>query len=85
MTDYVRARVPRDGGYDLSRTTSAVRAKAAGWEVLDEPTHTVGGLIRPDTRLNGNKVKPKTTVAEAATGKAASSASTTDNQPSPKE
>lgn len=82
MTDYVRARVPRDGGDDLSRTTSAARAAAAGWDLLDEPTHNQDGRIRPDTRLNGRKTKAKTSVAEAAAKKAASSASSTDNQPS---
>ena len=65
MTDYVRARVPRDGAYDLSRTTSAIRAAAAGWDVLDEPTHNSDGRIRPDTRLNGRKPKPQTSVAQA--------------------
>lgn len=83
MTEYVRARVPRDGGDDLSRTTSAARAAAAGWDLLDEPTHNQDGRIRPDTRLNGRKAKPKTSVADAAAEKkAAKSAASTDNPPS---
>lgn len=86
MTEYVRARVPRAGGYDLARTTSRVRAATAGWDVLDEPTHSKDGRIRPDTRLNGRRVKPQTSVAQAAAEKkAAKSADEPDIQPSDKE
>lgn len=86
MTDYVRARVPREGASDLSRTTSRQRAEAAGWDLLDEPTHTRDGRIRPDTTIGGRAVKPKTSVAKAAAEKkAAKSASSTDNEPSEKE
>lgn len=86
MTQYVRALVPREGAYDLSRTTSAVRAKAMGWKVLDEPTHESDGRIRPDTRANGRPALPPTSVAKsAAKKKAATSAGNTDNPPSIKE
>lgn len=86
MTDYVRARVPREGAPDLSHTTSALRAEAAGWDLLDEPTHGGDGRIRPDTTIEGRPVKPKTSVAQAATEKkAAKSAANTDTEPSKKE
>lgn len=82
MTDYVRARVPRPGTHDLSRTTSRQRAEAAGWELLDEPTHARDGRIRPDSRLDGRPVKPVISVAAKAAEKAAKSATTTDTEPS---
>lgn len=85
MTDYVRARMPREGIYDLATTTSAIHAASEGWEVLDEPTHDRSGAILPDTRLDGRPAKPKTSVSKAATEKAATSASNTDNPPSTKE
>lgn len=85
MTDYVRARVPREGTYDLSRTTSAIRAASAGWDLLDEPTHTTDGRIRPDTRPNGRETKPQVSLTPAVREKAATSASSTDNPPSIKE
>lgn len=85
MTDYVRARVNRDGGSDLSRTTSRQRAEAAGWDVLDEPTHSRDGRIRPDTTIDGRAVKPKTSVAQAAAEKADESAKKSDTKPSKKE
>lgn len=86
MTDYVRALVPREGAYDLSHTTSRVRAETAGWELLEEPTHK-NGQIRPDTRANGRPAKPQTTVAQAAADKAAGTnpASTDPNAPKIKE
>lgn len=85
MTDYVRARVPRDGTYDISRTTSAIRAAAAGWDVLDEPTHGTDGRIRAVSRLNGRKPKPQTSVAQATKEKAAKSAVSTDTSTDSKE
>lgn len=85
MPDYVRARVPREGTYDLSRTTSRQRATAAGWELLDEPTHTADGRIRPDSRLNGREAKPQTSVAQKAAEKKAASSAATDSKPSEKE
>lgn len=53
-------------------------AKAAGLEILDEPTTNGDGTFRPQTRRNSRRRKPKTSVsAEAAKkntsgGKAAS-------------
>lgn len=85
MTEYVRARMPREGTHDLATTTSALHAASEGWDVLDEPTHDRAGDILPDTRLDGRPSKPKTTVAEAAAGKAATSAESTDITPSQKE
>lgn len=87
MTDYVRARVPREGAYDYDTTTSAIHAESEGWEVLaDEPTHDRAGAILPDTRADGRTVKPKVSVAEAATGKAATpSAASPDISSSQKE
>ena len=86
MTDYVRARMPRVGIYDLATTTSAIHAASEGWDVLDgEPTHDGSGAILPDTRLDGRPAKPKVSVAQAVTEKAATSASSTDNPPSNKE
>jgi len=42
-------------------------AKAAGLEVLDEPTTNGDGTWRPQTRRNSRRRKPKTSVsAEAA-------------------
>ncbi|RNL63648.1 hypothetical protein EFK50_07855 [Nocardioides marmoriginsengisoli] len=85
MTEYVRARVPRDGAYDYATTTSAIHAASEGWDVLDEPTHDRTGAILPDARLDGRPIKPKVSVRDAATEKAATSASNTDNPPSIKE
>lgn len=85
MTDYVRARVPREGAYDYATTTSAIHAASEGWEVLDEPSHDRSGAILPDSRLDGRPVKPKVSIASAATEKAATSAASSDIPTSQKE
>ena len=47
-------------------------AKAAGLKILDEPTHRGDGTLRPQTRRDGRRRKPKTSVsAEAAKKQAA--------------
>lgn len=84
--EYVRARIERPGSHAVSRTTSKIRAKAMGWEVLkDEPTHLKDGRIRPDTRLDGRPLLPTVSAADKATEKAAKSAKKSDNKPSTKE
>lgn len=86
MTEYVRARVNRKGTHAILRTTSKQRAEAAGWEVVDEPTHFRDGRIRPDTRLDGRPLLPTVSASEkAAEKKADESAKNTDTKPSKKE
>ncbi len=86
MTDYVRARIDRAGTHSVTRTTSRQRAEAAGWTVLDEPTHLKDGRIRPDTRLDGRPLLPTVSAAEkVAEKKADPSAKNTDTKPSTKE
>lgn len=45
-------------------------AKAAGLEVLDEPTTNGDGTPRPQTRSKGRRQKPKTSVSKEAAKKA---------------
>lgn len=61
MSELVRVRAN-------GREFNAGRALATrrGWEVLDEPTHQRDGRVRPETHANGRRLKPKTTVAQAA-------------------
>lgn len=69
-------RVRFENGLEGNLNESA--AKAAGLEILDEPTTNGDGTYRPQTRRNSRRRKPKTSVsAEAAKkktsgGKAAS-------------
>lgn len=64
MPNLVRARIG-----DRAVNVSPEYAEANGLEVLDEPTHGEDGRIRPETRVDGRPVKPKTSVAEAAAAK----------------
>lgn len=54
---------------DVETNVGAAFAEAEGLEVLDEPTTNPDGSRREDTRPNGRKAKPKTSVAEKAAEK----------------
>lgn len=69
MSDLVRVRVG-DREYNAGRSD----AERRGLTILDdEPTHTRAGNPRPETRVGGREVKPKTTVAKKAAAKKATS------------
>lgn len=56
---------------DIETNVGAAFAEAEGLEVLDEPTTNPDGSRREETRVNGRKAKPKTSVAEKAAEKSA--------------
>lgn len=66
MSDLVRARI---NGFE--KNVGRAYAEANGFEVLDEPITNRDGSARGTTRTGGRVVKPKTSVAKAAAGKAA--------------
>ena len=78
MSDLVRVR-EGDREFNVGRS----HAEARGLTILDEPVRDRTGELRPVTRSNGRKVKPKVSVAEAAEKKAASTAD--KSEPSSKE
>ncbi len=81
MSDLVRVRVG-----DVEYNAGRADAERRGLEVLDEPTHTRSGNLRPETRTGGRPRKPKTSVAEqAAAKKAASTADSNSTPPSEEE
>lgn len=72
MSDLVRVRVG-DREYNAGRSD----AERRGLTILDdEPTHTRAGNPRPETRVGGREVKPKTTVAKRAAAKKGASRAT---------
>ena len=77
MPDIVRV---REG--DREYNTGRAFAEAHKLTILDEPARDRAGALRPVARAGGRKVKPKTSVAEAAAKKAEKSAEQPDNQPS---
>lgn len=77
MADLVRVRV---NGYE--HNVGRAYAVAHDLEILDEPARDRLGYPRPTSRKGGRKVKPKTTVNEAAEAK---KAAVTESAPSDKE
>lgn len=63
---------------DIEKNMGRALAESAGVEILDEPTHKGDGSLRGETRSGGRPVKPKTTVADSATGKKAAAVAATD-------
>lgn len=53
--------------------------RTEGVTVLDEPTHRGDGSLRAESRKDGRRAKPKTTVAEAAAKKTATPDETPDS------
>lgn len=63
-----------------AKTVGADLARNAGLTVLDEPTHNGDGTVRATTRVDGRRVKKKTSVAKKAAEKKAAVTSAPTNE-----
>ena len=77
MADLVRVRLN-----GIEKNVGASFAEHHGLEVLDEPARDGAGRLRAETRKNGRRIKPKTSVAKKA---AANKAAVTEPAPDTKE
>jgi hypothetical protein len=68
----------------METNVGAEHAANSGLTILDEPTHRGDGTLRPRTRRNGRRNKPKTSVSdEAARKKTRGGQSTPDAEEAP--
>jgi hypothetical protein len=78
MSELVRVRL-RNAELNLSR----VIAEEEGLTILDEPIRKPDGTLRPQTRRDGRRSMPKTTVAKAAASKKRGGQSTPNAEEAP--
>lgn len=64
MADLVRVRIGK-----VEKNVGRAFAESNELTILDEPTHRGDGTARGETRADGRRRKPKTSVAKAAAAK----------------